>query len=64
MEVIKTRNKFSVIEDCKEFLINIAGDIMDENIKKENLVIEEGEKCDKILLKNTKEINLKSYISI
>ena len=61
MEVIKTRNKFSVIEDCKEFLINIAGDIMDENIKKENLVIEEGEKCDKILLKNTKEINLKSY---
>ena len=61
MEVIKTRNKFSVIEDCKEFLMKIAEEIIEENIKKENLITIEGEKCDKISLKDTTEINLKSY---
>ena len=61
IEVIKRKNKFSIIEDCKEFLIKIAEEIMEESIKKENLITEEGEKYDKIILKNTKEINLKSY---
>ena len=61
IEVITTRNKFSVIEDCKEFLEKISEEIMEENIKKENLITIEGENNDKILLKNTNEINLKSY---
>ena len=61
MEVIKTRNKFSVIEDCKDFLIKIHENIMEESIKKENLVTIEGDNCDKIVLKNTNDINLKSY---
>ena len=61
IEVIKTRNKFSVIDECKEFLMKIAEEIMEESLKKENLVTIEGENCDKIFLKNTNEINLKSY---
>ena len=61
MEVIKTRNKFSVIEDCKEFFMEIADQIMEENIKKEDLTTIEEEKCDKILLKNINKITLKSY---
>ena len=61
IEGIQDRNKFSVIEDCKESLVKIAEEIMEENIKKENLVTIEGEKYDKIMLKNTNEINLKSY---
>ena len=61
IEVIKRRNNFSIIDDCKEFLIKIAEEIMEESIKKENLITEEGEKYDKIILKNTNEINLKSY---
>ena len=32
IEVITTRNKFSVIEDCKEFLEKISEEIMEENI--------------------------------
>ena len=44
IEVIQTRNKFSVIEKCKEFLVKIAEEIMEENIKKENLVTIEREK--------------------
>ena len=61
IEVVKRRNNFSIIDDCKEFLIKIAEEIMEESIKKENLITEEGEKYDKIILKNTNEINLKSY---
>ena len=62
IEVIKTRNKFSLIEDCKEFLVEIAEDIMEESIKKEDLITISEEKYDVILLKNVNEINLKSYV--
>ena len=61
IEVVKHRNKFSIIDDCKEFLVKIADEIMEQNIKIENLITEEGEEFDKIILKNTNEITLKSY---
>ena len=61
IEVIKRRSNFSIIDDCKKFLVMIAEEIMEESIKKENLFTEEGENYDKIILKNTNEINLKSY---
>ena len=61
IEGVDRRNKFAIIEDCKEFLVKIAEEIMEEKIKIENLITEEGEKYDKILLKDTKEINLKKY---
>jgi uncharacterized FlaG/YvyC family protein len=34
IEVVKRRNNFSIIDDCKEFLIKIAEEIMEETIKK------------------------------
>ena len=61
MEVIDSRNKFSLIEDCKKFLIDIAEDIMEETPTIDNLVILEEENNDRLVLKNMKDINLKSY---
>ena len=34
IEVIKKRNKFSIIEDCKDFLIEISEEIIEEALKK------------------------------
>ena len=62
IESVKTRNAFSIIDDCKKFLIKISEEIMDENPQEKNLVIEEGEKSDKIVLKNLEKINLKKFI--
>ena len=59
IEVIKTRTKFSIIDDCKEFFVKIAEEIMEENPKIENLIVTENQKYDKIVLKNLKEITLK-----
>ena len=62
IEVIKTRNKFSIIDDCKIFFEKISEEIMEENPKKENLITEEGKENDKIILKNIKEITLKKFV--
>lgn len=63
IESIQERNKFSLLEDCKQFFDQISEDIIEEGkIKIENLVTEEGEKEDKIVLKNMEDINLKSYM--
>ena len=56
MEVIDSRNKFSLIEDCKKFLIDIAEDIMEETPTIDNLVILEEENNDRLVLKNMKDI--------
>ena len=62
IEVIKTRTKFSILDDCKEFLINISEEIIEEIPKKENLITIEGENNDKIVLKGLKEITLKKFV--
>ena len=62
IEVIKTRTKFSIIDDCKQFVVKMAEEIMEENPKIDNLITIEEEKCDKIVLKNIKEINLKKFV--
>ena len=62
IEVIKTRTKFSILDDCKQFLLKISEEIIEENLKKENLIIKEEEKYDKIVLKNLKEITLKKFV--
>ena len=61
IELNITRNKFSIIDDCKQFLIDNSEDIMEEVPTSENLVLLEDEKCDRIVLKNFKDINLKSF---
>ena len=62
IEVIKTRTVFSIIEDCKQFLVNISEEIMEENPKMENLITIEGKNSDKIVLKNLKDITLKNFV--
>ena len=64
IEVIKTRNLFSIIDDCKNFFVKISEEIMEGNSKLENLVTEEGDKDkpDKIVLKNMKGITLKKFV--
>ena len=62
IEVIKTRTKFSIIDDCKQFLVKISEEIMEENPKLENLITIEGDKSDKIILKSLKEITLKNFV--
>ena len=63
IESIQKRNKFSLIEDCKQFFVQISEDIIAEGTMNiENFVTEEGENEDRIILKNMKEINLKSYM--
>ena len=62
IEVIKTRNIFSIIDDCKKFFVKISEEIMEGNPKLENLETEEGEKYDKIVLKNLKGITLKKFV--
>ena len=62
IEVIKTRNKFSIINDCKEFLIKISEEIMEGNPKSENIETQEGKDYDRLILKNMKEITLKKFV--
>ena len=62
IEVIKTRSEFSILDDCKDFLEKISEEIIEENIKKENLITVEGEKCDKIILKGLNDITLKKFV--
>ena len=44
IEVIKIRNNFSIIDDCKKFLVKISEEIMEENPKSDKLITIEGEK--------------------
>ena len=62
MNGIKEKEKFSIIDDCKEFMISISEELMEEEPKIEDLVTIEDEKSDRIILKNIKEINLKKFV--
>ena len=62
MNGIKEKEKFSIIDDCKEFMIRISEELMEEEPKIEDLVTIEDEKSDRIILKNIKEINLKKFV--
>lgn len=62
IEVLKIRNKFSIIDDCKNFLVKISEEIMEENPRLENLITIEEEKFDKIILQNMKGITLKKFV--
>ncbi len=62
MNGIKEKEKFSIIDDCKEFMIRISEEIMEEYPKIEDLETIEDEKSDRIILKNIKEINLKKFV--
>ena len=54
LDVVKTRTKFSVIEKCKEFFIQIQGDFLEESINEKDFV-----KADNMIKINKKNIKLK-----
>ena len=62
IEVIKTRNEFSIIDDCKNFLVKISEEIMEENPKLDKLITVEEEKYDRIILKDMSKITLKKFV--
>ena len=59
IEQIKTRKPFSIIDDIKNFLKNNYEELMEEFPNIENFEVEEGEKEDRIVLKNVEKITLK-----
>ena len=62
LEINQERHPFPVIEDCKEFIVKMSEEIMEEYPKEENLITQEDDKNDKIILKDFKEINLKKFV--
>ena len=64
LENSQERNPFPIIEDCKEFLIKISEEIIENEStpKIENLITKEEEKEDRIILKGCKEIVLKKFV--
>ncbi len=62
IEVIKNREKFSIIDDCKNFLVKISEEIMEENPRLEKLITVEEEKYDRIVLKDMSKITLKKFV--
>ena len=59
IEQIETRKPFSIIDDIKDFLKNNYEELMEEFPNIENFKVEEGEKEDRIVLKNVEKITLK-----
>ena len=59
---IKEKDIFSIIDDCKQFLVKMSEEIMEETPKLEDLITIEDDKNDRIFLKNIKEINLKQFV--
>ena len=61
IEQIKTWKSFPIIDNIKDFLKYNYKELMDEPNKIEDFKIEEGEKEDRIVLKNVEKITLKRY---
>ena len=63
LEINQERNSFPILDDCREFIIKMSEEIMEDIPKmEENLIIKEEGENDKIILKDTNEINLKKFV--
>lgn len=55
--------EFDIIEDCKNFLIDISEEIIEENLKQEDFTIESGENSDILKIEgDDKILNLKKFV--
>ena len=59
---VKEKKIFPVIDDCKQFLVKMSEEIMEETPTIKDLTTIENENSDRIVLKNIKEINLKKFV--
>ena len=62
LEINQERHPFPILDDCKNFIVKISEEIMEEYPKLENLIMQEDDINDKIILKDFKEINLKKFV--
>ena len=63
MESVKTRQKFPIINECKQFLIQLSEEIIEEKINKSSISVEEVDKDnDKIYINNLENITLKKFV--
>ena len=61
IEQIKNRRPFSIIDDIKQYLKDNYDNFMEEPSNIDNFTIEEGQKEDRIVLKNVERITLKRH---
>ena len=60
IEGIEKRKKFAVIEEIQEFLLKYSKELIEENLKKENIIFDQNK--NSIKLKNINSITLKKYL--
>ena len=59
-----SRQKFEILEDSRDFLLEISEEIMENKLSKENIeiIIDKETKEEKLIVKDEKEIQLKKFI--
>ena len=60
IEGIEKRKKFAVIEEIQEFLLKYSNELIEENLKRENIFFDQNK--NSIKLKNINNITLKKYL--
>ena len=62
-KTVKTRQKFSIINECKKFLKDLSEEIIEEKINENSISVEEiDDNNDKIYIKNQENITLKKFV--
>ena len=62
-KIVKKRQKFSIINECKKFLKDLSEEIIEEKINENSINVEEiDDNNDKIYIKNQENITLKKFL--
>ena len=62
-KTVKKRQKFSIINECKQFLKDLSEEIIEEKINENSISVEEiDDNNDKIYIKNQENITLKKFV--
>ena len=59
INIDSSRDKFSILEDCQEFLAKMSEEILENKLDKNNILIDNE---DKLIIKEPKEIILKKFV--
>ena len=62
-KIVKKRQKFSIINECKKFLKDLSEEIIEEKINENSISVEEiDDNNDKIYIQNQENITLKKFV--
>ena len=62
-KIVKKRQKFSIINECKKFLKDLSEEIIEEKINENSISVEEiDDNNDKICIQNQENITLKKFM--